>query len=35
MDGDRNPNQLIMFTLRITVYARSRKFYVEGLGFQN
>lgn len=34
MAGDQNPQQRVMPTLRITDYARSRKFYVDGLGFQ-
>jgi catechol 2,3-dioxygenase-like lactoylglutathione lyase family enzyme len=33
MAGDRNPSQRVMPTLRITDYARSKGFYVEGLGF--
>jgi catechol 2,3-dioxygenase-like lactoylglutathione lyase family enzyme len=34
MTGDRNPQQRVTPTLRMTDYARSKRFYVEGLGFQ-
>ena len=34
MAGDQNPQQRVMPTLRMTDYARSKRFYVEGLGFQ-
>lgn len=34
MAGDQNPQQRVMPTLRMTDYARSKQFYVEGLGFQ-
>jgi catechol 2,3-dioxygenase-like lactoylglutathione lyase family enzyme len=34
MAGDQNPPQRVMPTLRMTDYARSKRFYVEGLGFQ-
>ncbi|MGH9673393.1 MAG: glyoxalase superfamily protein, partial [Bryobacteraceae bacterium] len=34
MQGEQNPAQLVMPTLRITSYARSKAFYVDGLGFQ-
>jgi catechol 2,3-dioxygenase-like lactoylglutathione lyase family enzyme len=34
MAGDQNPQQRVMPTLRITDYARSKEFYVGGLGFQ-
>jgi catechol 2,3-dioxygenase-like lactoylglutathione lyase family enzyme len=33
MAGDQNPPQRVMPTLRMTDYARSKRFYVEGLGF--
>jgi catechol 2,3-dioxygenase-like lactoylglutathione lyase family enzyme len=34
MAGDQNPGQRVMPTLRITDYTRSKRFYVDGLGFQ-
>jgi catechol 2,3-dioxygenase-like lactoylglutathione lyase family enzyme len=34
MVADQNPQQRVMPTLRMTDYARSRLFYVDGLGFQ-
>jgi catechol 2,3-dioxygenase-like lactoylglutathione lyase family enzyme len=34
MADDQKPQQRVMPTLRITDYARSKDFYVEGLGFQ-
>ena len=34
MVSENNPQQRVMPTLRITSYARSKAFYVEGLGFQ-
>jgi catechol 2,3-dioxygenase-like lactoylglutathione lyase family enzyme len=34
MAGDQNPQQRVVPTLRMTDYARSMRFYVEGLGFQ-
>ena len=34
MAGDQHPQQRVMPTLRITNYARSKEFYVDGLGFQ-
>jgi catechol 2,3-dioxygenase-like lactoylglutathione lyase family enzyme len=34
MAGDQNPQQRVMPTLRMTDYARSKQFYVDGLGFQ-
>ena len=34
MASDPNPQQRVMPTLRMTDYARSRQFYVAGLGFQ-
>jgi catechol 2,3-dioxygenase-like lactoylglutathione lyase family enzyme len=34
MAGEQNPQQRVMPTLRMTDYARSRRFYVEDLGFQ-
>ena len=34
MASDQNPQQRVMPTLRITDYARSKQFYVDGLGFQ-
>jgi catechol 2,3-dioxygenase-like lactoylglutathione lyase family enzyme len=33
MAGDQNPQQRVMPTLRMTDYASSKRFYVEGLGF--
>ena len=33
MASEQNPQQRVMPTLRITDYARSRQFYVDGLGF--
>jgi catechol 2,3-dioxygenase-like lactoylglutathione lyase family enzyme len=33
MAGEANPAQRVMPTLRMTSYARSKKFYVDGLGF--
>src|SRR5919106_5544505 len=33
MPGNQNPQQRVMPTLRITDYARSKQFYVDGLGF--
>ena len=34
MAESNNPTQRVMPTLRITSYARSKSFYVDGLGFQ-
>jgi catechol 2,3-dioxygenase-like lactoylglutathione lyase family enzyme len=34
MTADRNPQQRVMPTLRMTDYARSKQFYVDALGFQ-
>jgi catechol 2,3-dioxygenase-like lactoylglutathione lyase family enzyme len=34
MTADRNPEQRVMPTLRMTDYARSKQFYVDALGFQ-
>lgn len=34
MAGEQLPVQRVMPTLRITSYARSKTFYVDGLGFQ-
>ena len=34
MSGENNPVQRVMPTLRITRYAQSRAFYVDGLGFR-
>lgn len=34
MAGDRNPQQRVMPTLRMSDYARSKQFYVDGPGFQ-
>ena len=34
MPGNQNPQQRVMPTLRMTDYARSKQFFVHGLGFQ-
>ena len=34
MSGNRNPQQRVMPTFRRTEYARSKQFYVDGLGVQ-
>ena len=34
MAVNQNPQQRVMPTLRMTDYARSKQFYVDGLGFQ-
>ena len=34
MAADQNPQQRVMPTFRITDFARSKQFYVDGLGFR-